>query len=401
VSARSYQQLKDELRPIVQAALADLRARHDVVVCEGAGSPAEINLRARDIVNMRVALHCAPRADVVLVADIDRGGAFAALLGTLEWLAPEERALVRGSVLNRFRGDATLLAPAPDLLAQRTGVPVLGVVPYVDRLGLPDEDAASLTPRHAASALVEIAVVRLPHLSNFDEFGPLSLEQGVHVVWVESISQLRAPDLVIVPGSKATISDLCWLRERGLAERITWLARHGTPVLGICGGMQMLGEIVRDPFRIESAVDAAPGLGLLPLATVLDASKTLRQVHGSGETVDGFWGCLAGVAVSGYEIHLGQTPSADRPLLRLTERADGSVLGDVAGTYVHGLFEGEAARGALVQALLARRGFAVTRPEIEIQDPYDRLADVLESALDLSLLTVIPVQATRNSLIDR
>jgi adenosylcobyric acid synthase len=377
--------------PIVAESLDRLRAEYDLVIAEGAGSPAEINLRARDIVNMRVALHAAPRADVLLVADIDRGGAFASLLGTLEWLAPEERALVRGSILNRFRGDVRLLAPAPEMLAERSGVAVLGVVPYLERLGMPEEDAASLSAVAAPTSLVEVAILRLPHLSNFDEFGPLALEPGVRVVYVDAPEQLRAPDLVIVPGSKATVPDLCWLHERGLAERIVWLAHHGTPVLGVCGGMQMLGARVRDQLRIESAIESAPGLGLLPLETALERSKTLRQVHGTAVAARGFWACLNGAPVAGYEIHLGHSASVDTPpLLRLDGRTDGAVLGDIAGTYVHGLFEGEAPRFALVRALVERRGFVWQATAEPPRDPYDRLADVLEQKLDFRPLTVIP-----------
>jgi adenosylcobyric acid synthase len=376
--------------PVVVESLDRLRAEFDLVVAEGAGSPAEVNLRARDVVNMRVALHAAPAADVVLVADIDRGGAFAALLGTLEWLTPQERGLVRGFILNRFRGDPSLLSPAPELLTERSGVPMLGVVPYLDQLDLPDEDAASLAHSARATAFVEIAIVRLPHLSNFDEFGPLAAAPGVGVTYVTSPVELRAPDLVIVPGSKATIPDLCWLREHGLAQRIAWLVANGTPVLGVCGGMQMLGRRIDDSGQLESSVAQAEGLGLLPIDTALTEGKTLRDVRGVGQSeLDGFWSCLAGVGVRGYEIHLGAT-SGDRraPLLRLEDGADGAVIGNVAGTYVHGIFESHAPRAALVGALAERRGF-VMQAEPPGADPYERLADVLETCLDLSSLTML------------
>jgi adenosylcobyric acid synthase len=223
-----------DLWPVVADSLDRLRAQFDVVIAEGAGSPAEINLLARDIVNMRVALHA--EAEVLLVGDIDRGGVVASLLGTWEWLAPVERALVHGFVLNKFRGDEALLAPAPALLEERTGVPVRGVVPYIQNLRLPEEDAASLSQLNVTDAFVDIAVVRLPHLANFDEFGALAAEPGVCVRYVSQPTELRAPDLVILPGSKTTIPDLLWLTKRGLADRIRWLAGHGTPVLGICGG---------------------------------------------------------------------------------------------------------------------------------------------------------------------
>lgn len=372
-----------DLWPVVQESLDLLRAQYDLVIAEGAGSPAEINLRDRDIVNMRVALHA--NADVLLVTDIDRGGAFAALLGTWVWLTAEEQALVRGFVLNRFRGDPTLLAPAPDLLRERTGVPVLGVVPELD-LRLPDEDAASITQRQTDAPLLEVALVRVPHLSNFDEFGPLAAEPGVQVRYVSRPAELRAPDLVILPGSKATIPDLLWLHERGLSDRIRWLASHGTPVLGVCGGYQMLGRAVHDPLRSESSVESAAGLGLLPVQTTLGGEKRLVQTAGRALGGPGVWSSLRDVPVYGYEIHLGSTLGQVTPLLHLAAGPDGAISPDglVAGTYLHGLLESPAPRHALLTALATRRGVAWTPHPIPPPDPYDALADVLERVLDLS-----------------
>jgi adenosylcobyric acid synthase len=376
---------RQRLWPIVAESLDRLRASYDLVIAEGAGSPAEINLRARDLVNMRVALHA--RADVLLVADIDRGGAFAALLGTWEWLAREERALVRGFILNKFRGDATLLAPAPALLEERTGVPVIGVVPYVDRLTLPEEDAASLKQHGSANACLEIAVVRLPHLANFDEFGALAAEPDVAVRYVTSPQELRAPDLVVLPGSKATIPDLLWLRERGLAERLSWLAAHGTPLLGICGGYQMLGRVVRDPLRLESEHSSAPGLDLLAVETELGGTKRLVRTRGLGvATGDGLWAALRNVPVAGYEIHLGSTiGQGHQPLLDLPSGPDGAVTSDgmVAGTYLHGIFDEAQPRHALLHALARARGFSCSPAAAEQADPYDQLADVLSATLNL------------------
>ena len=393
---------RQELWPVVADALDRLRASYDLVIAEGAGSPAEINLRERDLVNMRVALYA--QADVLLVADIDRGGAFASLLGTWQWLAPAERALVRGFVLNRFRGDAALLEPAPALLEERTGVPVVGVVPFVDQLGLPSEDAASLAveTQPAHEALVEIAVVRLPHLANFDEWEPLAGEPGVQLRYVSSAAELRAPDLVILPGTKATIPDLRWLFERGLAERIRWLARHQTPVLGTCGGYQMLGQRVLDPLQLESEHTAADGLGLLPVETVLAGTKQLVRTRGHVCTgLPSVWSALGACPVEGYEIHLGRTTSIDpgtgtdtgspvQPLLDLGTRADGAVSADgqVAGTSLHGLlaWENREARHALLRALAATRGLAWQPSPAVRPDPYDRLADVLAARLRLDQL---------------
>ena len=382
-AAQYFGDRRTALWPTIAESLDRLRGAYDLVIAEGAGSPAEVNLRARDVVNMRVALHA--RAEVLLVADIDRGGAFAALLGTWEWLAPEERALLRGFVLNKFRGDSALLAPAPALLAERTGVPVLGVVPWLEDLTLPDEDAASLAQRTSPGAVVEVAVVRFPHLANFDELGPLAAEPGVQVRFVAAPEELRAPDLVVLPGTKATVPDLRWLHERGLAERVRWLVANGTPVLGLCGGYQMLGRRVLDPLRSESEHPAATGLDLLPVETTLSPDKRLARTRGRVRGLPGPWAGLAGLPVEGYEIHLGRTSGdLSRPFLDLVEGPDGAVSADglVAGTYLHGLLERPEPRHALVAGLAAARGFTWHASPTRA-DPFERLADVVEVHLDL------------------
>jgi adenosylcobyric acid synthase len=380
---------RQALWPLVAESLDRLRSSYELVVAEGAGSPAEINLRDRDLVNMQVALYA--QAEVLLVADIDRGGAFASLLGTWQWLTDAERALVRGFILNKFRGDARLLAPAPDLLEERTGVPVIGVVPYLEHLRLPEEDAASLVERPSTSALVEIAVIRLPHLANFDEFGPLADEPGVHLRFVSRAEELRAPDLVILPGTKATIPDLLWLTRRGLGDRICWLARHDTPVLGVCGGYQMLGSAIHDPLGVESDQRFADGLNLLPVETELSADKRLVTTRGRVlENGRGIWQALADSGVEGYEIHIGRTrtTAAHPPFLALEAGSEGSLSTDlpVAGTHLHGLLERRAPRGALLTALAGARGFAWLPSSGANDDAYDRLADVLEASLRLSPL---------------
>lgn len=399
-TAREYfDGTRTNLWPVVANALDHLRSSFDLVIAEGAGSPAEINLRARDIVNMRVALHSG--AEVLLVGDIDRGGVFAALLGTWEWLAQDEQALVRGFVLNKFRGDVALLAPAPALLEERTGVRVRGVMPFIDDLQLPEEDAASLSQPAVADAIVDIAVIRLPHLANFDEFGPLATEPGVHVRFVSQPVELRAPDLVILPGTKATIPDLEWLVERGLADRIRWLALHGTPVLGICGGYQMLGIEVHDADGLESDHRTARGLGLLSAETHLGAQK--RLVHTRGRVLDqgcGCWRGLAGVPIEGYEIHVGQThpQGANRPFLEIDGGPEGSVAADlpVVGTHLHGLFEQPEPRHALVRGLAQSRGFEWAPSAGSRSDPYDRLADVIERSVRLDGLRISACGAVRS-----
>ncbi len=382
---------RDDLWPVVAESLDRLRATYDLVIAEGAGSPAEINLRDRDVVNMRVALHA--KADVLLVADIDRGGAFASLLGTWEWLTPAERALVRGFVLNKFRGDPSLLAPAPASLELRTGVPVVGVVPYLEDLALPEEDAASLQQPDVTRACVEIAIVKLPHISNFDEFGPLAAESRVTVRYVTRPEELRAPDLVIIPGSKATIPDLLWLWRRGLAERICWLASHRTPVLGVCGGYQMLGHSLSDPLRTESDADMAQWLSLLPVRTELSASKRLHRTRGHfASNLPGVWSALAGLPLEGYEIHVGRTSGrVAMPFLELEASHDGCVTADgpVAGTYVHGIFEQPEPRHRLLRALAEARGFTWDHTPVVQSDPYDLLADTLEEHLRLEALPAV------------
>jgi adenosylcobyric acid synthase len=393
-AAEYFGPARPSLWPVVADSLDRLRANYDLVIAEGAGSPAEINLRPRDLVNMRVALHA--RADVLLVADIDRGGAFAALLGTWEWLSQDERSLVRGFILNKFRGDATLLAPAPALLEERTGVPVIGVVPYLDKLVLPEEDAASLQQRAAPDACLEIAIVRLPHLANFDEFSTLDAEPDVAIRYVTRPEELRAPDLVILPGSKATIPDLLWLHEQGLADRIRWLAAHRTPVLGVCGGYQMLGHVVCDPRRLESEHTSAAGLALLPVETELGGTKRLVRTSGRGlASTSGVWSALCGVDVHGYEIHMGTTRGdIYQPFLSLVSGPDGCVTpdGSVAGTYVHGIFEQAAPRHAVLEALARARGFSWSPGRHDTAGAYDELAGVLFATLDLNAIHFRPVK---------
>jgi adenosylcobyric acid synthase len=382
LDARAYlDRTTRDLWPVVASALDRLRADYELIVAEGAGSPAEINLHDRDVVNMRVALHAEAR--VALVADIDKGGAFAALLGTWEWLTSAERRLVRGFILNKFRGDPSLLAPAPALLEQRTGVPVLGVVPYLANLRLAEEDAASLhvDGRSAlAPSVVEICVVRLPHIANFDEFGGLAAERGVVLRYVTDPRDLRAPDLVIVPGTKATIPDLEWLHARGLAKRIRWLAEHATPVLGVCGGFQMLGRRVRDTLLVESTQRECDGLGFLPILTELASEKHLARVSGRFDAcLSGVWRSLCGLPFDGYEIHMGRTSGPDDSVLTVSED------GMVAGTYIHGLFERAEPRAALLTALAAARGLT-WQPGAPSPEPYDVIADAIEANVSLEQL---------------
>mgnify|MGYP000870980496 CR=1 FL=1 len=379
---------KRDLWPHVERGLETLRAEYELVVAEGAGSPAETNLRAGDIVNMRVARHAA--APVLIVGDIDRGGVFAHLYGTLALLEPEDRMLVRGFVINRFRGDPSLLAPAIEDLEARTGVPVLGVIPWLDGLDVAQEDAVVLErPEGAPAAVdaaVDIAVIRLPRIANFDDFDPLAAEPGVRLRYVARPEDLGRPQLIVLPGTKATIADLDMLRRSGLADAV--VARHaeGIPVLGICGGFQMLGERIADPLGVEaSAGSEVAGLGLLPVATTFAADKTTRRVEGRVASRRGAWAGAVDASVTGYEIHMGETRATAphvEPLLDLEGRPDGAVSADgsVAGCYLHGLFHNDALRHVLLAAL----GRAETPfVSFDRERGYDRLAQHVRSHLDM------------------
>jgi len=344
----------EKVWPQVAAALDALRAENDVVVIEGAGSPAEINLHASDIVNMRVARHAGARC--LLVTDIDRGGAFAHLYGTWALLPEDERALIHGFVLNRFRGDAALLAPAPEMLREKTGVPTVATIPMQWKHGLPEEDGVFDDRSSASAGAVHatVAVVAYPRISNLDEFQPLKNIPGVRLLWARSPADVAGADWIVLPGSKATAADLAWLRAQGLDRAIAAHAARGGAVLGVCGGLQMLGEALIDTAGIDGN---APGLGLLPLVTTFEPAKTLRRTRARFGAARGCWGALAGVDVAGYEIHHGQT--AQHPAMAAKGDVALEVLpglawqnggGNVLGLYLHGLFEDDAALHALFGA---------------------------------------------------
>jgi adenosylcobyric acid synthase len=394
--------------PQIAAALDALRAENDVVVIEGAGSPAEINLSTSDIVNMRVALHA--QAACLLVTDIDRGGAFAHLYGTWALLPENERALIKGYVLNKFRGDVSLLAPAPQMLQELTGVPTVATLPMWWHHGLPEEDGV-FDDRSVASGVVTqtVAVIAYPRISNLDEFQPLKNIPGVRLQWVRTPSELAAlsaTDWIILPGSKHTTGDLAWLRSQGLDAAIASHAGRGGAVLGVCGGLQMLGEALIDTHGIDGN---APGLGLLPLVTVFDLDKTVRHtrtefdvgiahtgrlldtdwVHGEVD-VSTPWSALAGVQVAGYEIHHGQT--AQHPAMAKAGDVARAVLpdglgwqnaaGNVLGLYLHGLFEDPRALQALFGA--HRNG-----PVPTLDSVFERMADFVAQHFDAGVLDAL------------
>ena len=397
-SARGYYELKSGIWDAVREALRRLRADYDVVVIEGAGSPAEVNLRQHDIVNMRVAIHA--DTPVLLVGDIDRGGVFAQIVGTMALLEPRERALVKGYVINKFRGDQSLLAPGLDYLREKTGVPVAGVLPYFSDIHIPEEDSLGLESRRkdGGTASLDVAVTRLPHIANFDDFDPLVREPDVQLRYVSSAREFGHPDLVIIPGSKTTAADLDWLRTQGLAECIVAARRGGTPVVGICAGYQMLGEQLLDPGGVESTRAETCGLGLLPLSTTFSDDKATHQVKARVIEGRGLLSACQGADLSAYEIHMGVTSATGlvSPFLvnlrsgLSVEMPEGAAddEGLTMGTYLHGLFHNAAVRGSILGFLAERKGLEFLPAEGDL-DPgveYDKLAALVRERIDMELV---------------
>jgi adenosylcobyric acid synthase len=399
LGAVDFQERKPELRRVVSDSLARLRASYDLVVIEGAGSPAEVNLKSRDIVNMFVAEIA--DAPVLLVGDIDRGGVFAAFVGTLALLEPHERARIAAFVVNKFRGDIELLNPGLRFLEERTGVPVLGVLPYVQRLRVADEDSLSLDERRGrprgGDQQIDVAVVRLPRISNYDDVQPLEHEPGVTVRFVEDEGGLEGADLVVLPGTKSTIADLAWLRTSGLASAIVARAQRGERVLGICGGCQILGESIADPHGVESEVSSAEGLGLLPVRTRFEREKRTSQVRARAAR-GSFLSRDAIGEIHGYEIHMGRLERGEGSIgAFIIEQRNGALEADVdgeiskdgavVGTMIHGLFENASIRRELITGLRRARGLAEAPDTANlVVDEYDRLADVVEAHLRHDLL---------------
>ena len=391
MAARDYFKYKTSLIPTVRAAFDSLAARHDIVVIEGAGSPAEINLKHNDIVNMGLAKMVG--APVLLVGNIDCGGVFAQLVGTHVLLEDDERAMLRACIINKFRGDVSLLQPGLDELERRMGVPVAGVVPFTP-LDLDDEDGFSaMRPAARPGALLDIAVVRLPHISNFTDFDALAAIPEVGLRYASRPEELGRPDLTIVPGSKATLGDLAWMHERGFQPALQALAGQGGLIMGICGGYQMLGRSVRDPDGVEGGGEAE-GLGLLPVYTVFEGEKTLCQCGGVVCTMPEALEPLSHLPLSGYQIHMGQTElvgGAPFALLGDEPKPDGCVARNVCGTYLHGLFDSAAFTQALVDLLLARKGLtgthiAVVDRNARRERQLDQLANTLRASLDMDLV---------------
>lgn len=399
MSAQEYHAIKPQLRHIIVESLTELRRHYDVVVIEGAGSPAEINLKDNDLVNMFVARSA--KAPVLLIGDIDRGGVFAAFVGTLELLTLEERALVRGFVVNKFRGDIELLKPGLTFLEERSGIPVTGVMPYIKDLRIGDEDSLALDDKPKSLAAspdkIDIAVLRYPRISNYDEFNALEHEPSVHLSYVQSAHDLERADFVILPGSKSVMSDLTWLRANNLEAALQKRIEQGKPTMGICGGYQMLTRTILDPHLAEGEAEAMDGLGHAPYQVVFQKHKVTCQVRASAKAFSG----SDDLDVAGYEIHMGDViplePHTLSPLTHIAQRGadgrsapEGYVSTDrlIRGTLVHGLFENENYRQNLLAWLWERRGQAGYHQQFaavsSTEDAYDRLADIVAEHLDMA-----------------
>lgn len=403
MTAKEYFAARAEMFKVITGAYKSLSSKYDIIVIEGAGSPAEINLKDNDVVNMKMAeLAGAP---VLLVTDVDRGGAFAWIVGTLELLQKNERARLAGFIFNKFRGDPELIRNGLKMLESRTGLPVLGLIPYLMDINLDEEDSVWLDDCNTDGGErngrdVDIAVIRLPRVSNFTDFNVLGKEKPVRLRYVDDPVTLGQPDLIILPGTKSTIKDLQYIKERGLARAILAHARNGAMVMGICGGYQMLGTIIEDKNLVESNHDFTEGLGLLDVSTTFLPEKQTFQVKAVMEDSSPLPFHVDGV-LSGYEIHMGDSECYSKPLLKIIERGgrsvdvmDGAVSADgqVMGTYLHGLFDNDVFRQQLINYLRRKNGTpqACSDPPLYSQafkeEAYNRLADVARENLRMDLI---------------
>ena len=396
MDARSYFAYKKNLVPKVQEAYDSLAADNDIIVIEGAGSPAEINLKVDDaFVNMGMGKLA--QAPVLLVGDIDRGGVFAQLIGTVELLEEDERSLVKGLVINKFRGDKTILDPGVAMLEERAGIPVVGVAPY---LNIEVEDEDSLTERFNGNqevGLIDIAVVRIPRISNFTDFNPFERMPGVSLRYVQRVGDLKNPDMIILPGTKNTMEDLLWMRQNGMEAAILKAAASGTIIFGVCGGYQMLGETLSDPLGVEAG-GTIKGMSLLPMDTVFAGQKTRTRVNGAFEAVGGILKELSGVELEGYEIHMGVSTlkNGALPLTAITDtnseesgqKADGAQFENIYGSYVHSIFDRELVAEKIVEAIGREKGIdteQMTGVDYQAfkESQYELLADSLRKHLDM------------------
>ena len=422
MEAAAYFDYKQGLRPVIKQAYDELASVNDIIVLEGAGSPAEINLKSNDIVNMGMAKMAA--SPVLIVGDIDLGGVFASLYGTIALLDPDEKPYVKGTIINKFRGDVGLLEPGLVQLEELVGVPTLGVVPYLDvSIDAEDSQSEGIPVSAIPSSAVDIAIIKLPHISNFTDFAPLERYPHVSLRYVEKPAQVGRPHMIVIPGTKNTMSDLAWLKEHGFANVLRSFAVSGIPILGICGGYQMLGERIVDPHGVEGGGEM-PGLGLLPVQTVFTGEKRRTRVNGIVEGLEGGpFAALAGTTFSGYEIHMGETEplpcavAGNEPgtgafsriglagsqlaalgndgegngVTAASATSDGFVRGNVLGTYCHGIFEDGTFPDAFVELMSVRanimkRGFPTETFAAFKNRQYDELAAAVRESLDMDAL---------------
>lgn len=381
MSAREYFSYKMNLIPHIKQAFYRLEQWADIIVVEGAGSPAEINLRENDIVNMGLADMI--DAPVILVGDIDRGGVFAQLLGTLLLLTKEERKRIKGLIINKFRGDRSLLDSGIKMLEKKGKIPVIGVIPYMD-INLEDEDSLTKRFNKKEREVIDIVVIRYPRISNFTDFNVFEQFNDVSVRYVDSLEELDSPDIIFLPGSKNTMRDLCWMRQNGLEDAIKKMSEK-IPIWGICGGYQMMGEKISDPDEMEGG-GTMEGMGLLPVITQLQKEKVCRRINGIFHKLEGIFSVLSGLSFDGYEIHMGQTKWLEK------EEKEGIVFTgrnkNVYGTYIHGIFDKGSVASAFVEVLANNRGVVIKRNICEDygdfkQRQYDKLADILSQYVDM------------------
>ncbi|MCX7715575.1 MAG: cobyric acid synthase [Clostridia bacterium] len=390
MSAMEYYKHKKEFIPHIMEAYGKLSENNDIIVLEGAGSPSEINLKSVDIVNMGMAK--LSKSPVIIVGDIDRGGVFASLYGTVELMEPDERSMIKGIVINKFRGDVKILQSGLNMIEKLTGVPVLGVVPYLN-IDIDDEDSLSEKLTKAKTAkIVDIAVIRLPRISNFTDFNVFGLFDGVSLRYVTKPSELGNPDLIIIPGTKNTALDLLWMRQNGLEALILKQNQKGTIIFGVCGGFQMLGKRISDPYCVENGKDI-DGMGLLDVSTVFEKNKTRTRIAGKIAKIGGLFQTLSDMDVSGYEIHMGITSNLGNayPFTVLEGmREDGYTNkgNTVFGSYLHGFFDSENVACKIVEALMKKNGIDFfDMPSFDLKEyknkQYDMLADEMRKCLNI------------------
>lgn len=378
--AAEYFKRKREFIPEILKAYSKLQEKFDIIVIEGAGSPAELNLKRDDIVNMGLAKLV--RSPVLLTGDIDRGGVFAQILGTLALLEKDERDMVKGVIVNKFRGDRRLFEDGVKILEERGGKRVVGVVPYID-IDIDDEDSLSEKLERRSASKIDIAVIRLPKISEFTDFDAFA-RLGAPVRYVKRAYEMRKPDMLIIPGTKSTLSDMRFLRETRLDNEIKRLAKEGVPIFGICGGYQLLGEKISDPEGAEGGGEEE-GLGLLNVGTVFNSEKALGQKKARFNNLRGFFSCLSGKEAEGYEIHMGETTSLDPPLF---ESGEGAIFGNVCGCYLHGVFN--SAAEDIVREISLKKGVKYSESGLDMRKykevQYDKLAKAVRQSLDMELI---------------